>query len=87
MSLIASPATGPAFEQGSAEWHEAARRARRLSWLSLGWMAVEGAVGLAAGIFAGSIALLLNDRTSDMGAHENSSRSRENFFSVVRKFW
>jgi divalent metal cation (Fe/Co/Zn/Cd) transporter len=35
-----------------------ARRARRLSWLSLGWMTVEGAVALAAGIAAGSIALV-----------------------------
>jgi divalent metal cation (Fe/Co/Zn/Cd) transporter len=35
-----------------------ARRARRLSWLSLAWMTVEGAVALAAGIAAGSIALV-----------------------------
>ncbi len=46
------------LEPGSAQWLEAARRARLLSWLSLGWMAVEGAVGLAAGIVAGSIALV-----------------------------
>jgi divalent metal cation (Fe/Co/Zn/Cd) transporter len=35
-----------------------ARRARLLSWLSLGWMTVEGAVALIAGIAAGSIALV-----------------------------
>lgn len=41
-----------------AEWLRAARRARLLSWLSLGWMTAEGVVGVAAGIAAGSIALL-----------------------------
>jgi divalent metal cation (Fe/Co/Zn/Cd) transporter len=35
-----------------------ARRARVLSWLSLAWMTVEGAVAIAAGIAAGSIALV-----------------------------
>ena len=35
-----------------------ARRARLLSWLSLAWMTVEGAVAIAAGIVAGSIALV-----------------------------
>jgi divalent metal cation (Fe/Co/Zn/Cd) transporter len=35
-----------------------AGRARRLSWLSLAWMTVEGAVALAAGVVAGSIALV-----------------------------
>lgn len=35
-----------------------ARRARLLSWLSLVWMTIEGAVALAAGIVAGSVALV-----------------------------
>ncbi len=35
-----------------------ARRARILSWLSLVWMTIEGAVALAAGIAAGSVALV-----------------------------
>ncbi|HEY8584980.1 MAG TPA: cation transporter [Capillimicrobium sp.] len=35
-----------------------ARRARLLSWLSLGWMTVEGAVALVAGVLAGSVALV-----------------------------
>jgi len=35
-----------------------ARRARRLSWLSLAWMTVEGAVAIGAGVVAGSIALV-----------------------------
>jgi divalent metal cation (Fe/Co/Zn/Cd) transporter len=35
-----------------------AARAKLLSWLSLAWMTVEGAVAVAAGIAAGSIALV-----------------------------
>ena len=34
------------------------RRARLLSWLSLVWIAAEGAVGIAAGLAAGSVALV-----------------------------
>src|SRR5436309_15126279 len=39
-------------------WLRAARLARWLAWASLFWMTVEGAVGLAAGLTAGSIALV-----------------------------
>jgi divalent metal cation (Fe/Co/Zn/Cd) transporter len=39
-------------------WHRAARRARLLSWVSLAWMAIEGAVAIVAGVLAGSIALV-----------------------------
>ena len=42
----------------SREWHDAARRARWLSWLSLAWMGAEGVIALTAGILAGSIALV-----------------------------
>src|SRR5918992_515816 len=35
-----------------------ARRAKLLSWLSLGWMTIEGAVAIAAGVIAASIALV-----------------------------
>lgn len=35
-----------------------ARRARRLSWLSLAWVTAEGVVGVAAGLSAASIALV-----------------------------
>lgn len=35
-----------------------AARVRLLSWLSLGWMAVEGTVAILAGLAAGSIALI-----------------------------
>lgn len=44
-------------ERDSA-WHDAARRARLLSWMSLGYMAVEGAVAVVAALVAGSVALL-----------------------------
>jgi divalent metal cation (Fe/Co/Zn/Cd) transporter len=41
----------------SPEWHQAAKRARQLSWLSLAWMSTEGVVGVVTGVMAGSIAL------------------------------
>jgi divalent metal cation (Fe/Co/Zn/Cd) transporter len=43
---------------GADERVRLARRARVLSWLSLGWMTVEGAVAILAGVAAGSIALV-----------------------------
>lgn len=46
-----------ALTRGSG-WHNAARRARLLSWMSLGYMAVEGLVAIVAAIVAGSVALL-----------------------------
>jgi len=39
-------------------WLAAARRARLLSWISLAWMTVEGALGILAGAVAGSVALV-----------------------------
>jgi divalent metal cation (Fe/Co/Zn/Cd) transporter len=41
-----------------AAWQAAAKRARLLSWLSLGYMAAEGAAALIAALLAGSVALL-----------------------------
>jgi divalent metal cation (Fe/Co/Zn/Cd) transporter len=41
-----------------ARYERLARRVKLLSWLSLAWMTVEGAVAIAAGIVAGSIALI-----------------------------
>ena len=43
---------------GSPEYLSLARRAKLLSWASLGYMAVEGLVAVVAGIVAGSIALI-----------------------------
>jgi divalent metal cation (Fe/Co/Zn/Cd) transporter len=34
------------------------RRAKQLSWLSLGWMTIEGGVAISAGLVAGSVALV-----------------------------
>lgn len=39
-------------------WHDAAHRARLLSWISLGYMATEGLVAVIAALVAGSVALL-----------------------------
>lgn len=50
-----SPKQAPARDE---QWLQAARWARNLSWLSLAWMTGEGALGLLAGISAGSIALV-----------------------------
>jgi divalent metal cation (Fe/Co/Zn/Cd) transporter len=43
---------------GSADYLRLARRAKWLSWASLGYMAMEGLVAVVAGIVAGSIALI-----------------------------
>jgi divalent metal cation (Fe/Co/Zn/Cd) transporter len=39
-------------------YDELARKVKRLSWLSLGAMTIEGAVAITAGVIAGSIALV-----------------------------
>jgi divalent metal cation (Fe/Co/Zn/Cd) transporter len=43
---------------GSREYLRLARQAKLLSWVSLSYMALEGAVAIVAGIVAGSIALI-----------------------------
>ncbi len=50
-----APATGASPGEW---WLRNARYARWLAWASLAWMAAEGVVGLAAGVAAGSIALV-----------------------------
>jgi divalent metal cation (Fe/Co/Zn/Cd) transporter len=47
-----------AATEHDSSWRDAARRARLLSWISLGYMAVEGLVAIIAAIAAGSVALL-----------------------------
>jgi len=54
----AAPAR-PAAPVRDARWLRAARRARQLSWASLVWMTVEGVVGLAAGVEADSLSLVI----------------------------
>jgi divalent metal cation (Fe/Co/Zn/Cd) transporter len=55
------PGDGSATAQAvtrDAGWQRPARQARLLSWLSLAWMAAEGAIAIAAAVIAGSVALL-----------------------------
>jgi divalent metal cation (Fe/Co/Zn/Cd) transporter len=40
-------------------WVQTARRARLLSWASLGWMTVEGVVGLIAGLDANALSVIV----------------------------
>jgi divalent metal cation (Fe/Co/Zn/Cd) transporter len=47
-----------AVAHASPEYLRLARRAKLLSWASLGYMALEGLVAIVAGIVAGSIALI-----------------------------
>ena len=56
-----APATppGPATVQRDPEWWRTARLARLLSWLSLGWMTVEGVVGLIAGLDANALSVVV----------------------------
>jgi divalent metal cation (Fe/Co/Zn/Cd) transporter len=51
--MVAPPATGAASERALR-----AARVRSLSWLTLVWLAVDGAVGMTAGITANSVALI-----------------------------
>ena len=53
---VARPEAPPALTR--ERYAQLARRVRLLSWLSLGWMTVEGAVAITAGVVAGSIALV-----------------------------
>lgn len=48
----------PSPAERDEAWLSAARNARRLAWFSLVWMTAEGTIGLAAGLAAGSIALV-----------------------------
>ena len=54
--LPIAPAAAPRISR--AAYAALARKVLLLSWLSLAWMTVEGAVALAAGFSAGSIALV-----------------------------
>jgi divalent metal cation (Fe/Co/Zn/Cd) transporter len=55
-TLARASAVRPALY--NEEWLRAARRTRLLSWLSLVWLGIEGAVAIVAGVMAGSIALI-----------------------------
>jgi divalent metal cation (Fe/Co/Zn/Cd) transporter len=51
-------ASRPVASISRERYEQLARRVRLLSWLSLGWMTVEGAVAITAGVVASSIALV-----------------------------
>ncbi len=48
----------PAADPRSPAWHRLARRARTLSWISLGWLSIEAGLAVIAAVLAGSVALL-----------------------------
>jgi divalent metal cation (Fe/Co/Zn/Cd) transporter len=48
----------PRAELPPAERDRLHRRVKTLSWISLGWMTIEGAVAITAALLAGSVALL-----------------------------
>lgn len=54
-SGTAQPAVAPTRD---GAWLRAARQARVLSWVSLGWMTLEGLAGLVAGLDANSISVV-----------------------------
>jgi divalent metal cation (Fe/Co/Zn/Cd) transporter len=51
-------AAAPLVASRSDEWLRLANWAKQLSWLSLAWLTVEGAVAMIAGVMAGSVALI-----------------------------
>jgi divalent metal cation (Fe/Co/Zn/Cd) transporter len=53
-----APVTAAAPRLTRRRYEHVARRVKLLSWLSLAWMSAEGIVAVAAGIVAGSIALV-----------------------------
>ena len=64
-----------AVAHASPEYVRLARKARLLSWASLAYMAAEGFVAIAAGIAAGSIALIgFGHRLRDRGLRERRDR-------------
>jgi divalent metal cation (Fe/Co/Zn/Cd) transporter len=55
---LMSTAAAPVPVVHSEAWLRLARRTRALSWLSLAWLTIEGAVAIVAGVMAGSVALV-----------------------------
>jgi divalent metal cation (Fe/Co/Zn/Cd) transporter len=58
LDLPMAPPAAAAAGLDRESYRRAAARAKWLSWLSLAWMTVEGAVAIAAGLAASSIALI-----------------------------
>jgi divalent metal cation (Fe/Co/Zn/Cd) transporter len=58
LPTLPAPAPPPVASISRERYEERAKRVRLLSWLSLCWMTIEGAVAITAGIVASSIALV-----------------------------
>jgi len=58
LPLVDAPAARPVAAISRDRYEQLAGRVRLLSWLSLGWMTIEGAVAITAGVLASSIALV-----------------------------
>jgi divalent metal cation (Fe/Co/Zn/Cd) transporter len=58
LPLTPSAATSQARRLSEAHRRRLATRVRLLSWVSLGYMALEGGIAILAGVLAGSIALI-----------------------------
>jgi divalent metal cation (Fe/Co/Zn/Cd) transporter len=59
LPVIHSPAAAPAASRIDRETYQRlAKRARLLSWASLGYMTLEGGIAILAGVLAGSVALI-----------------------------
>src|SRR6059036_558799 len=58
MATRAHGAAVPKLYEDTIERHRLIRRARFLAWLGIGWHGIEAAIAVAAGIVAGSIALI-----------------------------
>ena len=56
--LQVAPAAPASSDHAPRERERLIRQAKTLSWVSLAWMTVEGAVAITAALTAGSIALL-----------------------------
>jgi divalent metal cation (Fe/Co/Zn/Cd) transporter len=55
---VTTAAAGAGTRLPDSEYRRLAGRVRLLSWLSLGWMSLEGGIAILAGVLAGSIALV-----------------------------
>lgn len=59
LRIVSSAPSAPSAHTGSnPERDRLITRTKALSWLSLAWMTIEGAVGITAALLAGSVALL-----------------------------
>ena len=58
LPALPGASTAEAARISRSEYERLANRAKLLSWLSLGWMTIEGGVAITAGVVASSIALI-----------------------------